>query len=152
MIKVNWKDKEFIAALCKESYSLSQVLKKLGLNPMGSNPQTLKFYILKYDIDCSHFTGKLWSKGKALKPDLSNYKDLKSVRRQFINLTDYKCVDCGNEGVHNGKKLVLHLDHIDGNRFNNSFDNLRLLCPNCHTQTPTYCRKKPRLNVAINKQ
>jgi hypothetical protein len=46
----------------------------------------------------------------------------------------------------NGKVLSLHLDHIDGNPKNNLITNLRLLCPNCHSQTETYCGKN------VNKQ
>ena len=38
----------------------------------------------------------------------------------------------------NNKPLSFHLDHIDGNRNNNQRSNLRLLCPNCHSQTPTW--------------
>jgi hypothetical protein len=37
-----------------------------------------------------------------------------------------------------GRPIPLELDHIDGHHWNNSLDNLRLLCPNCHAQTPTY--------------
>jgi 5-methylcytosine-specific restriction endonuclease McrA len=37
-----------------------------------------------------------------------------------------------------GKPMPLELDHINGDNANNSLDNLRLLCPNCHAQTPTY--------------
>jgi len=42
----------------------------------------------------------------------------------------------------NGKKISLHLDHIDGDTQNNRVSNLRFLCPNCHSQTPTYCTNK----------
>jgi 5-methylcytosine-specific restriction endonuclease McrA len=49
-----------------------------------------------------------------------------------------KCVECGQENIWNNKKLVLQLDHIDGNSDNNQISNLRLLCPNCHTQTETF--------------
>lgn len=41
-----------------------------------------------------------------------------------------------------GKRLVLHLDHIDGNPLHNTIENYRLLCPNCHSQTPTWGNKK----------
>lgn len=56
----------------------------------------------------------------------------------------YECSRCGiNTWL--GERLSLHLDHVDGNRFNNDRSNLRFLCPNCHSQTPTYCgRNSPR--------
>ena len=41
-----------------------------------------------------------------------------------------------------GKPLVLHLDHINGDHSDNRIENLRILCPNCHSQTLTYCGKK----------
>lgn len=58
------------------------------------------------------------------------------------SLLDYEnCSLCGQDRTWNGKELVLQLDHIDGDTTNNSLTNLRVLCPNCHTQTPTYCSK-----------
>lgn len=49
-----------------------------------------------------------------------------------------KCSICDNPSIHNGKELVLVLDHIDGNATNNNPANLRLVCPNCDSQLPTY--------------
>lgn len=40
-----------------------------------------------------------------------------------------------------GKKISLQLDHVDGNNHNHRLHNLRLICPNCHSQTNTYCGK-----------
>jgi len=54
-----------------------------------------------------------------------------------------QCEECRQPSYHNGKPLTLQLDHIDGNSDNDALENLRLLCPNCHTQTPTHSRSGP---------
>ena len=56
------------------------------------------------------------------------------------NLRQNICSSC-NISEWNGKDIVMHLDHIDGNRYNHRLQNLRMLCPNCHSQTDTYCGK-----------
>lgn len=50
-----------------------------------------------------------------------------------------KCSDCGLKDTWNNKPIVLHLDHINGVNNDHRLDNLRLLCPNCHSQTDTWC-------------
>lgn len=60
------------------------------------------------------------------------------------NGREYKCECCENPGIWQGKELRLQVDHIDGNRENNGLENLRFLCPNCHTQTDTYCGKNTK--------
>lgn len=58
--------------------------------------------------------------------------------KKFIEvIKGYKCIECGCF-EHDGEKITLHLEHIDGNHKNNSPDNVCLLCPNCHSQTNTY--------------
>ena len=57
----------------------------------------------------------------------------------------YNCEECGISEWQ-GKKISLELDHIDGINTNHSLNNLRLLCPNCHSQTDTYRSKKLKLN------
>ncbi len=51
-----------------------------------------------------------------------------------------KCEICGISDW-NGKELSTQLDHIDGNSHNHLLENLRMICPNCHSQTETYCGK-----------
>jgi 5-methylcytosine-specific restriction endonuclease McrA len=74
--------------------------------------------------------------------------DSKSIKNCLILLRKNICVVCGNNGTHNNMPLVLHVDHIDGNSDNNQPDNLRLICPNCHTQTPNYGSKGARRTTA----
>lgn len=49
------------------------------------------------------------------------------------------CASCGLSKTWNSKPIVLHLDHVNGKHRDNRLENLRLLCPNCHSQTDTYC-------------
>ena len=54
-------------------------------------------------------------------------------------LKENKCEICGLINEWNGKPLVLQLHHINGNHTDNRLENLQILCPNCHSQTDTYC-------------
>lgn len=65
-------------------------------------------------------------------------KQNKCIRVALSEKYGGKCSECGQSSVWNGKPLVLQVDHIDGNSDNNIESNLRLLCPNCHTQTETF--------------
>lgn len=75
----------------------------------------------------------------------------KFVRRYMLEETNYKCSQCGwgIVNTHNGI-LYLEIDHIDGKRDNNYKENLRVLCPNCHSLTDTY--KTLNKNVGYHKQ
>jgi hypothetical protein len=71
------------------------------------------------------------------------FEDLKKDRARKSHLLferGHHCEICGNTEWMN-KPVPIHLDHIDGNPTNNAKENLRLVCPNCHAQTKTYCGK-----------
>ena len=65
----------------------------------------------------------------------------KAIIKYLTETNGKSCVECGQTDVWNNKPLTLQVDHIDGNSDNNKPSNLRLLCPNCHTQTPTFGSK-----------
>ena len=65
----------------------------------------------------------------------------RTLRKYLIYKFGEKCSECGQLPIHNNKPLTLQLDHLDGNSDNNFPKNIRLLCPNCHTQTSTYGSK-----------
>lgn len=65
---------------------------------------------------------------------------MKVMRRFVIDRDGFKCKICGiNEWMNS--PIVLEMEHIDGNSENNKPENLCLICPNCHSQTPTYKAK-----------
>ena len=64
-----------------------------------------------------------------------------TLKRYLIETRGNKCSNCGQSSIWNNKPLILQLDHIDGNSDNNYPENLRLLCPNCHSQTENFGSK-----------
>lgn len=64
------------------------------------------------------------------------------LKRRLLNsgLKKNNCEGCGIPPLWESKKLVFQLHHIDGNRENNNLENLKILCPNCHSQTENFCR------------
>lgn len=68
-------------------------------------------------------------------------------KRLLIESRGEQCEWCGLGPVWNGRPLTLQIDHIDGDINNNDLANLRLLCPNCHTQTDTWAGRANRTVV-----
>ena len=69
----------------------------------------------------------------------SGYRIKKTIRDYIFDKYDSKCAQCGWNSVNPiSNKIPLEIDHIDGDCTNNTENNLRLLCPNCHSLTPNY--------------
>ena len=145
----------------KYSSSLAETLRFLGIPITGSHYGQIRPKIQKLALDTSHFKGQSWSRGKTFLPNVekatawlcensnANRDGLKK-RQVKLSILENKCAVCGNTGTWCDTQLVLHLDHINGKNRDNRLDNLRLLCPNCHSQTETFAGKnKKRLAEQI---
>lgn len=137
------KYKEIITDAIKTSITMSEAAAKTNLAF-----STFKRYATKYGLYSPNQGGKGLNKTKIKLDDVlsgKTYMVTSHLRKRLIRegYFEYKCSECGIFEW-NGKKLSLELDHINGNKYDNSIENLRILCPNCHSQTPTY-RKKNKI-------
>ncbi len=154
MRKKSWTNNQLEGAVCK-STSYRQVIKRLSLRPTGGNYEQIKKYIKENNLDITHFKGRGWNRGlqgltieriplKQILVKNSNFQSFKLKRRLFrAKLKPEYCEICGwSERTIDGY-LPLELDHINGDRRDNRIENLRILCPNCHSLQPTH-RSRPR--------
>ena len=141
----------------KKAYCLSDICRNLGLEIRGRNFDTIKLWIAKLNLDVSHFKSadqlrKERCKKVPPKLECEIFTDKAFVKRSIVKnaykkISEYRCSECGLADTWNNKKLVLQLDHINGISSDHRKENLRWLCPNCHTQTPTYAGKSAWLNL-----
>jgi len=147
--------KEILENAVMNSLSINDVLTFLELKHAGGTHSHISKKIKLFNIDITHFLGKSKLGRIANKHSVTSFteevlkKDGKAWKSSHIkpmlfkfNLKDNICEECCLEPFWNGKEIKLQLDHIDGDTLNNELENLRILCPNCHSQTKTYCRRK----------
>jgi len=144
-----WTERKLREA-AKKHTSIRQVIAALGLKEAGGNYSQIKKYFKIYKIDTSHFKGKAWNKGlrgigKARIPldgilkRGSDYQSFKLKKRLFrAGLKPKHCEKCGWRKISKDGRLPLELDHINGDSRDNRLENLRILCPNCHSLEPTH--------------
>lgn len=137
--------KELVIDVCSKSNSMAQAaailnvhfntLKRLAIlykcyNPnqglRGGNKKTPSKIQLNEILNGDH-------------PHFQTYKLKNRLLKEGLLIN--ACSACGLN-TWNNKPINLELDHIDGNRLNHNLANLRILCPNCHSQTDTYRSKK----------
>jgi len=153
MRKRSWTEEQLRVAVEKDR-SYRQVLHDLGLREAGGNYAQIKKYIKEYGLDIKHFKGRGWNKGlkgigkplipieKILIKD-SDYQSYKLKKRLFvIGLKPQHCERCGWAEKTVDGYLPLELDHINGNPRDHRLENLRVLCPNCHSLTANYRGRK----------
>ena len=140
-------EKEELENLVKESSSLAEVLRKQGKSGSGTSIKILKEKLDNYGISYLFLNEKtIPSKQTSLKDILIKNRPYNSSRlkKRLVSegLKEDKCEICGCPNEWNGKPLILQLDHINWDHDDNRLENLRILCPNCHSQTDTFGNKR----------
>lgn len=151
-------EKNKFTELVHNSKTIGEILKYFGMENKGGNSNTVKRRMQYEQINFSHIMlGKSHNKGRKF-PNASK-KPIESIlvensthtrvhlKKRLIKekILEYKCSICDNKGEWLNIKLSLQLDHINGINNDNRIENLRFLCPNCHSQTSTYCGKHNKI-------
>lgn len=159
-MKRKWSEKNLINSV-KKSSSYRQVLSKLGLKEAGGNYSQIKKYITEMNLDISHFKGQKWRLGKTIprKPvwklkDIlvknNNFQSHKLKERLFSEkIKERKCELCGWNKISEDGRIPVELDHINGDHTDNRLENLRILCPNCHSLQKTHRGRNIKRNGSV---
>jgi hypothetical protein len=147
-----WTDKQLVEEVMA-SHSLAEVMRRLGYQPSGGIHRMLVGHIKRLGLDSSHFTGQGWARGhtfagrsalplRAVLVTNSSYTNNARLRERLIKagLKERRCEECGLQ-LWRGQTFTLALDHINGDHTDNRLENLRILCPNCHALTDTWCAR-----------
>ena len=158
-----WTD-EALRDTVARTLSMAETLRQLGLVPIGGNYRTVWLAIRRLGLSTAHWTGRGWRKGRTAPVRQAvplaqvlvrdSAYDRQALKRRLLltGLLVYRCDTCGIYEWH-GASLSLDLDHINGDDTDNRIENLRLLCPNCHSPTPTYCgRNKGRNRSRVSER
>jgi hypothetical protein len=136
------------------SRSMAEVMRRLDIKVTGGSHSHLRRRILEAGIDTSHFLGQAINRGKpgrrrsagdilvVLAPGTRRPSGWLLKRAMVESGVAHECACCGLGPTWQREPLTLAVDHIDGDFLNCVLSNLRFLCPNCHAQTSTWCRRK----------
>ena len=144
-----WRDEERVRQAFASSKTMSEIILKLGLPTGSASFLNCKRAAEQYNLSLPEITGSQRTararsaNSTPLQEVLvvrSSYTNRQALKRKLIkaDLLENLCVICHMGPEWNGKPLVLQLDHINGVGDDNRLENLRLLCPNCHSQTDTF--------------
>lgn len=144
-------DREKLSSAVAVNVSLAGVLRTLGKMVTGGSYGHLKKRITDFGISTAHFTGQGHAKDKPSNKrkaaaEVLIFDESRDRRQDTAKLTramlesgvEYRCVECDCDGTWNDAPLTLHVDHKSGDWRDNRKENLRFMCPNCHSQTDTF--------------
>lgn len=145
--------KEALEEAVKNNETISGVLRDLGFRIQAGHFQTFRLKVASFGLNTDHFTGRGARNGghrmamDAVLVENSTYRGALKQRLLAEGLMADVCSICGITDWQ-GSPISLHVDHINGVSTDNRIGNLRLVCPNCHSQTATYAgRNRDRYAV-----
>ncbi len=121
------------------SHNYSEVCLNFGIISKGSNITTVKKWIATFNIDVSHFICAAPKRKMKLTLEevfVENSSALRGYAKELIlqhNLIKYECRKCKCDGLWQGEKITLQLEHKNGINNDHRLSNLEFLCPNCHS-------------------
>ena len=131
---------EELKTIVQNSLSYREVALKLGYSDKSGNiGNAAKEMIELKGFNTNHFLGQGWNKNNFDYNRFQSGKAIKSAEAvpALVELRGHKCENCGTETWLN-QPIPLEVHHIDGDRLNNTLENLQLLCPNCHALTSNF--------------
>ncbi|MEX2548497.1 MAG: HNH endonuclease signature motif containing protein [Chloroflexota bacterium] len=156
--------RELLQPIVARAFSVAEVLRLLEMRQSGGSHTHISKQIRTFGLDTSHFLGGRRNQGSAHlggpakksaseilveKPDLAPRTRAAKLRRALGEIDrPFRCEICGLDQWHDSA-LTLEIDHINGRPNDNRRENLRLLCPNCHSQTETYCARNVRVSELL---
>lgn len=155
-------DKNQFSDIIKSSTCMADVCRLSKLRCASGNYLTIRRRIEEENIDISHFSDKRnktinWShiseEDFLNRLKTSTTTAVEWIKKKILefDLIPYKCSKCQLSPLWCNEPLTLQLDHIDGNSTNHKMENLRFLCPNCHSQTSTYGGRKQKVHYCCEK-
>ncbi|MCF4138531.1 HNH endonuclease [Streptomyces sp. Tue 6430] len=148
---------DVLRSLVETSTSYADVMRGLGMDVTDTHHRRVRRAVSRLGLDTGHFKRRSWGRPErpssppiaqrvlVVLPEQAGRTNRDRLHRALAELgVPYACAECGNPGEWRGRPITLQIDHVNGNWRDNRRENLRYLCPNCHSLTGTWCRRKGR--------